>query len=296
VLLVWTQPARAELRIVTSTTDLADLARAVGGERVHVESVCRGNQDPHYAQARPSYMVTLSRADLVISVGLELEIGWLPSLIQGARNPEIQPGTPGFLDASSAISALDVPKGPVDRSRGDIHPLGNPHYWLDPLNAKRIAALIAERLSTLDKAGAAAYHKRLEAFDARIDAAMQRWNAALAPYRGSKLVSYHRTFDYFFSRFGLTPIGYIEDRPGIPPAPAHVANLIREMQAQHVGVIFHENYYDRSVSDLVAARTGARLLVLPTSVDGTPAATSYELLLDQLVKAFIAAVRKAPGS
>jgi zinc/manganese transport system substrate-binding protein len=292
-LLGWAAVARAEVRVVTSTTDLADLTRAIGGPRVHVESICRGNQDPHYAQARPSYMVTLSRADLLVSVGLELEVGWLPSLIQGARNPEIQPGTPGFLDASAAISALDVPKGPVDRSRGDIHPLGNPHYWLDPLNAKRIAALIADRLTTLDKPGATVFRQRLEAFDTRIDRAMQRWTAVLTPYRGTKLVSYHRTFDYFFSRFGLVPIGYIEDRPGIPPAPAHVASLIRDMQAQHVRVIFHESYYDKSVSDLVAARTSAKLLVLPTSVAGTAAASSYELLIDELVKAFVAAVGKA---
>jgi len=284
--------ARAELRVVTTTTDLADLTRAVGGERVHVESICRGNQDPHYVQARPSYMVTLSRADLVISVGLELEIGWLPSLVQGARNPDIQPGTSGFLDASAAISPLDVPKGSVDRSRGDIHPLGNPHYWLDPLNAKRLAALIAQRLSALDNPSAAFFQKRLAAFDSRIDAAMQRWSSALAPHRGEKLVSYHRTFDYFFARFGLVAIGYVEDRPGIPPAPAHLASLIRDMQTEHVRLLLHESYYDKAVSELVAKRTSARLLVLPTSVDGAPGTASYEALIDTLVRSIAGAATK----
>jgi zinc/manganese transport system substrate-binding protein len=284
--------AHAELRVVTTTTDLADLARTIGGSRVAVESICKGNQDPHYVQARPSYMVTLSRADLVISVGLELELGWLPALLQGARNPDIQPGRDGHLDASTAITAIDRPQGALDRSQGDVHALGNPHYWLDPERAKAVAGAIAGRLGKLDAKGAPSFAANLASFEQRLAAATARWTAALAPYRGAKVVSYHRTFDYFLQRFGLQALGYIEDRPGIPPSPAHVAGLIERMKAARVRAIFHESYFDRATSDAIAGRTGARVLVLPTSVGGTAQASSYERLLDQLVARFVAAMRE----
>jgi zinc/manganese transport system substrate-binding protein len=170
----WGAPALAELRIVTTTTDLSSMARAIGGDRVQVESICRGPQDPHFVQARPSYMVTLSRADLLISVGLELEIGWLPALIQGARNPDINPCHQGYLEASTAVRPIDVPTGPVDRSRGDIHPLGNPHYWLDPENAKLAARAIGDRMAQLDPANAAFFRDNLRNWTARIDRGLLR--------------------------------------------------------------------------------------------------------------------------
>jgi len=292
VALLSASTARADLHVVTTTTDLADLAAAVGGARVKVESLCKGNQDPHYVQARPSYMVTLSRADLVIAAGLELEIGWLPALLQGARNPEVLPGHAGYLDASSAITAIDVPRGAIDRSRGDVHALGNPHYWLDPQRARRVAAAIARRLGELDPSGRQSFDRNLRAVQQRLDAALQRWTAALEPHRGAKVVSYHRTFDYFFERFGLQPLGYIEDRPGIPPAPAHVAQLIAAMRAAGVRVIFHESYFDRATSDVIAKRTGARVLVLPTSVGGAGQASSYERLIDLLVTSLVSAMRE----
>lgn len=281
--------AHAELRVVTTTTDLGDLVRTVGGDRVHVDTVCSGTQDPHYVQARPSYMVTLSRADLVVSVGLELEVGWLPALVSGARNPDINPGHTGYFEAGSAIKPIDVPVGPVDRASGDIHPLGNPHFWLDPENAKLVAQAIADRMAALDATNAAFYQDNARAFSESIDRAMLRWRKAMAPYQGAKVVSYHRTFNYFFNRFGLVGAGYIEERPGIPPAPAHLVRLIAKMRADKVPVIFHENYYDRTASDLVGKRANAQVLVLPTSVGGTLAASSYEKLIDTLVDAFVAA-------
>jgi zinc/manganese transport system substrate-binding protein len=294
VALVSPLTARAELRVVTTTSDLADLARQVGGARVTVESLCKGNQDPHYVQARPSYMVTLSRADLVIAAGLELEVGWLPALLQGARNPDVMPGGPGYLDAGRAITPIDVPRGAIDRSQGDVHALGNPHYWLDPERAKSVAAAITRKLGELDPSGRASFDGNLKALQQRLDAALQRWTATLKPHRGAKVVSYHRTFDYFFARFGLQALGYIEDRPGIPPAPAHVAQLIAAMRAAGVRVIFHESYFDRATSDVIAKRTGARVLVLPTSVGGAEKASSYERLIDLLVTSFVSAMR-APG-
>ena len=242
--------ARADLRVVTTTTDLADIASAIGGEHASVESICAGEQDPHYVQARPSYMVKLSRADLLVHVGLDLEIAWLPSLVRGARNPSINPGKPGNLDASTAVTPLDVPGGPIDRSQGDIHPRGNPHYWLDPDNGKKIAAAIAQRMAGLAPKHAAYFGTRLARWTASVDAAIARWTTRMASLRGAEVVSYHATFNYFHDRFGLEPVGYVEEKPGIPPAPAHLARLITKMKRDQIGVIFHENYYDDATSKL----------------------------------------------
>ncbi|HTM45944.1 MAG TPA: metal ABC transporter substrate-binding protein [Polyangiaceae bacterium] len=287
------KPASAELRVVTTTTDLGYFASTIGSNKVHIDTICQGTQDPHFVQARPSYMVTLSRADLVVAVGLELEVGWLPSLIQGARNPAINPGRPGYFEASSAIQAIDIPQGGVDRSRGDIHPFGNPHFWLDPLNAKLATHAIAERMAQLDPANAEFFRANARAFEQRIDAKMAQWTAQMAPFKGTKIASYHATFNYFHKRFGLDGIGYLEDRPGIPPSPAHLVDLIRQIRDQHVPVIFHESFYDRSTSDMVGARSGAQVLVLPTSVGGANGTATYEQLIDTLINQFLAAMKKA---
>ena len=286
-------PAFAELRVVTTTTDLGYFAQTVGGDQVHVESICKGSQDPHFVQARPSYMVTLSRADLVVSVGLELEIGWLPSLLTGARNPDINPGHRGYFEASSAVHPIDVPVGPVDRSRGDIHPFGNPHFWLDPENAKRVVRALATRMGELDPDHAKLFAENAAAFGRRIDTKMAEWNAKMAPYRGAKIVSYHATFNYFHARFGLNSIGYLEDRPGIPPSPAHLVDLIRQMREARVPVVFHESFYDHATSDMVGARSGAQVLNLPTSVGGTGGTETYEKLLDHIIDHFVDAMKKA---
>lgn len=275
--------AQSSLRVVTTTEDLAAIAREVGGSRVQVDAICRGVEDPHAIQARPSYMVKLSRADLLIAVGLELEVGWLPSLIQGARNPKIRPGSAGYLDASSAIRPIEIAHGSVDRSAGDVHRLGNPHYWLDPQNGKLIAKKLAQKLSAIDPSGAADYTQRLSAFEKRIDAAMAHWQKALAPYRGAKVVTYHKTFNYFLQRYGLVGLDTIETRPGIPPTASHLASLIGTMRSQRVRVILHETFYDRATSELVARKSGAQLLVLPSSVGGVSSVRSYEQLIDYLV-------------
>lgn len=285
-------PASAALKVVTSTTDLADIAGSIGGAYVNAESITLGPQDPHYVQAKPSYMVKLSRADLLVSVGLELEVGWLPSLIQGARNPAILPGRPGFLEAASAITPIEVPSGAVDRSQGDIHPLGNPHFWLDPENGKKIAARLAGKLGELDAEHKQVFNDNLKRFDGRIGAALKRWQAALAPFKGDKVVSYHRTFNYLLKRFGLRSIGYVEERPGIPPGPSHAAELIRLMRAEGVKVLLHEQYFDRKTSDLIASKASAEVVVLPTSVGGVPTAKNYEALIDHIVQSMVKALRK----
>jgi zinc/manganese transport system substrate-binding protein len=235
-------------------------------------------------------MVTLSRADLLLAVGLELEVGWLPSLIQGARNPAINPGRPGYFETASAIHPIDIPQGGVDRSKGDIHPFGNPHFWLDPENAKLAALAIAEKMAALDGANAEFFKNNAKAFAERLDKKLQQWQAKMAPFKGSKIASYHATFNYFHNRFGLVGIGYLEDRPGIPPSPAHLVDLIRQMREQQVKVIFHESFYDHSTSDMVAGRSGAKVLILPTSVGGAGAAT-YEQLVDTLIDRFVEAVK-----
>ena len=288
-------PAHAELRVVTTTTDLGWIARTLGGDRVHVDTLCKGNQDPHFLQAKPSYMVTLNRADLLLAVGLELEVGWLPSLVQGARNPDINPGRPGYLEAATAIKPINVPKGPVDRAQGDIHPFGNPHFWLDPVNVKLAASAIADRLAQLDPEGAQGYRANLATLDKRIDGALKRWEAKMAPLRGTKIASYHQTFNYFHHRFGLQAVGYLEDRPGIPPAPAHLVDLIARMKAEGVRVIFHESFYDRAASTLVGKRTGANVLVLPTSIQGVPGVDDYEQLIDFIVNQVVNALAPAGG-
>lgn len=284
------RPAQAELRVVTTTTDLGYFAQTIGGDKVHVDTICQGAQDPHFVQARPSYMVTLSRADLVVAVGLELEVGWLPSLIQGARNPAINPGHSGYLEAATAIKAIDVPQGGVDRSRGDIHPFGNPHFWLDPLNAKLAAHAIAERMAQLDAGNAKLFRANEAAFEQRIDKKMQQWTAQMAPFKATKIASYHATFNYFHHRFGLNSIGYLEDRPGIPPSPAHLVDLIGQMKAQRVSVVFHESFYDHSTSDMVGTRAGAKVLVLPTSVGGAAGTATYEQLIDYIIAHFVGAM------
>lgn len=286
-------PGFAELRVVTTTTDLGYFVRTIGGSGVHVDTICQGTQDPHFVQARPSYMVTLSRADLLVAVGLELEVGWLPSLVQGARNPAINPGRPGYFEAATAIRPIDVPRGGVDRSRGDIHPFGNPHFWLDPANAKLAIHAIAERMAQLDPDGATQFRANDRALEQRIDRAMPRWAQQMAPFRGTLIASYHATFNYFHQRFGLRPIGYLEDRPGIPPSPSHLVDLIRQMRDQHVDVIFHETYYDHSTSDMVAGRTNARVLMLPTSIGGAPGVTTYEQLISYIIGRFTTAQRQA---
>src|SRR5437762_9268647 len=212
-----TAPAHAQgkLNVVAATEDLASIEREVGGDRITVEPIARGYQDPHFVEAKPSFILKLQKADLLIVVGRELEIGWLPPLIQQSRNARIQPGAEGYLDASLQAQILELPTGQITRAMGDVHPLGNPHYWLDPENGKRIAKSIADKLSQLRPNERAFFEGRLAEFTTRLDAAEKRWLAQMAPYKGTKMVTYHRSFPKFSKRFGLAIIGYGEPRPGI---------------------------------------------------------------------------------
>lgn len=277
-------PAFAAVKVVTTTEDLAALAREVGGTRIDVSAIARGDLDPHFVEPKPSYMVKLSTADLVVSVGLDLEIGWLGSLIQGARNPRIQTGSKGFLDASVAIEPIGVPTGTVDRSKGDVHPQGNPHYWLDPENGRAVARLIAGRLTQLDPANAAAYQESLADFERRLDVKKAEWATKMAPLRGAKVVAYHRTFDYFTTFYGMETVGFVEPRPGIPPTPSHTLQLASAAKAAGARFIFVEPYHDPSNAGPIATASGAKVVVLPTSVGAEAQIESYFDLYDAIVR------------
>jgi zinc/manganese transport system substrate-binding protein len=282
-------PARAAVNVMTTTEDLADLTRQVGGDRVKVESIARGYQDPHFVEAKPSFILKLAKAELLVVVGRELEIGWLPPLLTQSRNAKIQPGAAGYLDASLTAKILEIPTGQITRAMGDVHPQGNPHYHLDPGNGRRIAKAIADKLSSMAPADASYFASRYADFDKRLADAEKRWDATMAPYRGLKVVTYHNSWPNFTSRFGLNVIGYVEPRPGIPPSPAHTIDLIGEMKRQTVKILIVEPYFDLKTPNSVARETGAKVVVLSPSVGSEPEITDYLRLfdydLDLLVKA-----------
>ena len=280
----------AVLHVVSSIPTLGSLAKEVGGKRIETESLGKGYQDPHFVEPKPNLMLVLNRADLLLHVGLELEIGWLPPLVLGSRNPKIQPGEPGNLDCSRAIPVVDVPTTKVDRSMGDIHPQGNPHYWLPPGNAKVLAREIAQRLALLDPDGKAEYEKNLAAFEARVDAKAKEWAAAATKLKGVKVATYHKSWSYVSQWLGLQEIGYVEPKPGIPPDPQHLSRLIGTMKQEGAKLLLVEDFYNKSVASLVAEKAGAKLLTLPTDVGATPQIKDWFTLVDAVMKALSSSV------
>lgn len=281
-----------KLSVVCATSDLAALAREVGGDWIDVESIAKGYQDPHFVEAKPSFLLMLRRADLLVTVGLQLEIGWMPPLVTQCGNPRIQPGSPGYLDASQFAEILDIPTGPVTRAMGDVHPLGNPHYWLDPSNGRRMAKGIADKLGQLDPANAGYFVQRFKSFDQRLAAAEQKWDAAMKPYRGRKVVTYHNSIPNLAKRFGLNVIGYVEPRPGIPPSPGHTIQLIGLMKRENCRIIMVEPYFDLKTPNAIARETQAKIVQYLPSVGGEKGVDDYFKLfdydLDLLIKAFAA--------
>jgi zinc/manganese transport system substrate-binding protein len=279
--------------VITTTEDLAAIAREVAGDRANIESIARGYQDPHFVEAKPSFILKLQRADLLVVVGRELEIGWLPPLIDQSRNGKIRPGSDGYVDASLNVRILDIPTGQITRAMGDVHPLGNPHYWLDPENGKIIAKEIADKLSQLRPDGRGYFQQRLADFTSRLDVAEKRWTATMAPYKGTKVVTYHRSFPNFAERFGLEIIGYVEPRPGIPPTPQHTLDLINEMKRQNVKLVLVEPYFDLKTPNSIGRETGAQVLVMPPSVGGTKEVTDYFKLFDYDINLLVEAIKKS---
>jgi zinc/manganese transport system substrate-binding protein len=284
--------AGAKLNVVATTPDFAAIAAAVGGDAVSVLALAKPTEDPHFVDARPSHVVKLNQADALIEGGAELELGWLPPLVEGARNPKIAAGAPGRIVASEGISLLDVPAS-VDRSKGDMHALGNPHFMLDPNNAKRVAAHIADAYCRIDASACTAYRANLNGFTAAIDRKMQEWSAALAPFAGSEIVTYHVSWRYFAERFGLKATTFLEPKPGIPPSPPHLAEVIAKMNAEHIRAILVEPFQQRKVADTVASHTGAHIAQVaqfPGALPGTD--DDYIELVDANVKAIAQALRR----
>jgi ABC-type Zn uptake system ZnuABC Zn-binding protein ZnuA len=285
--------ARAALKVVTTTEDLASIAREIGGDRISGEALAKGYQDPHYVEPKPSFIVKLHGADLLIVVGRELEAAWLPPLVTQSRNPRIQPGGSGYLDASLNARILDIPTGQITRAMGDVHPLGNPHYWLDPENGRRIAQSVQKKLSELSPGDAGYFAQRYAEFDRKLREGEARWKAAMAPYGGLKIVTYHRSWTNFAEAFGLNVIGYVEPKPGIPPSPAHLLALTEEMKRQNIKIILVEPYFDLRTPNKIARDTGARVVVMPPSVGGVKEVGDYFQLFDYDVNLLASAIKEA---
>ena len=282
--------AAAKLNVVTSTQDLASLTQEVGGDRVDVTFIGRGYQDPHFVEPKPSFLLLLRHADLLISVGLQLEIGWLPPLITQSGNGKIQVGAQGYLEAAQFAEILEIPTTQVTRAMGDVHPLGNPHYWLDPENGRRMARGIAGKLSELRPSDSSYFQERLQAFEQRLTQEEKKWDDMMKPYHARKVVTYHRSWPNFLRRFQLVSAGEIEPRPGIPPSPVHTLELINMMRRDNIKIILVEPYFDRKTPDSIARETGGQVVVLLPSVGGEKQVTDYFKLfdydLDLLTRAF----------
>jgi zinc/manganese transport system substrate-binding protein len=284
--------AQGKLNIVATTEDLAAIAREIGGDHVTVDSIAKGYQDPHFVEAKPSFILKLQKADILILVGRDLEIGWLPPLIQQSRNSKVQVGADGYLDASLQARILELPQGQVTRAEGDVHPLGNPHFWLDPDNGKIVAREIADRLTKFRPNDRAYYEQRLNDFTNRLNDAEKRWMATMAPYKGVKVVTYHRSFPNFADRFGLDIVGYVEPKPGIPPTPQHTLDLINDMKRQNVKIVMVEPYFDLKTPNSIGRETGAEVLVMPPSVGGVKEVTDYFKLFDYDLNLLVNAIKK----
>lgn len=277
------------LKVVTTTPDLADFVRQVGGDRVKVDALSRGYQDPHFVEAKPSLILKVREADLFVQTGLELEIGWAPLLVQGSRNPRVQPGAKGFLEAAKFITPLDVPIN-VSRSGGDVHPGGNPHYLSDPDNAILVVAGLSKKLSELDPSNAGIYAKNADDYSRRLKSKIAEWEIKLAPVKGTLFVSYHKNLVYFAQHFGFVQAGEIEPKPGIPPSPGHTADLIALMKSRRIPLILTMPHYESRTPESLAKSTGAKVVVVALVPDALPEATDYITAMGYNVTAILKAL------
>jgi ABC-type Zn uptake system ZnuABC Zn-binding protein ZnuA len=283
--------AAAKLRVIATIPDLKALTEAVGGDLVEVDSLARSNQNPHDLEVRPSLMVKLRRADALVVNGLELD-QWAEAVIRGANNARVVPGSPGYIDASRGIPVLDVPTVRVDRSMGDVHPLGNPHYTVDPGLAPIVTQTLLEGLARLAPEQRPALERQRQAFLARLEPALARWQTTLAPLQAARFVVYHNDFGYFFRRFGLRQLGTIEERPGIPPSPAHLARLVRDMKdAGARVVIVVEPWSDHKLAARLAEEAGARVAVVNARLGAASGSEAYLASVEANVTALAQAAR-----
>jgi zinc/manganese transport system substrate-binding protein len=284
--------ASAQVKVVATTPDLASLAREIGGKAVTVTALAKPTEDPHFVDAKPSHIVTLNRADMLIEGGAELELGWLPPLLENARNAKIASGSAGRVSANDGIRMLEVPSS-FDRSKGDIHALGNPHFLVDPVDAKIVARNIADHLARVDGKDASLFSANLARFNATIDAKMKSWQQTLAPFRGAKLVTYHKDFVYFANRFGFDIVEELEPKPGIAPSPSHLASVIGTMKARGAKVVLVQPYQNRKTAETVARQTGATVLDMPEQPGARSGTDNYVAMMDNLVNTLAAGLRSA---
>jgi len=275
-------PSVRPLNVVATTPDLAALARAIGGAAVDVKALAKPTEDPHFVDAKPSHIVTLNRADVLIEGGAELEVGWLPPLLESARNDKIAAGAPGRISASQGVTLLEVPST-LDRSMGDVHALGNPHFLIDPINVRLIVRQIADHLAQIDPANAGVFQANLQQFNATLDAKLADWQKQLAPYRGAKIVTYHKDFVYLAERFNLEVVETLEPKPGIAPSPAHLATVIATMKANKVRAILVQPFQNRKTAETVARQTDAVVLDIPQQPGAIPNTDTYFDLMDYIV-------------
>jgi zinc/manganese transport system substrate-binding protein len=280
-------PAAGVLNVVATTSEYGALASQLGGARVAVTTIAKATEDPHFVDARPSQIVALHRADVLIEGGAELEIGWLPPLLEGARNGKILAGGPGRVVASEGVQLLDIPLA-ADRSQGDTHVAGNPHFMLDPLNSKIVARHLVRVLSSLDPTGAPTFKANLAQFETSLATKMAEWTAALKPslkpFAGRPIVTYHPTWRYFGRRFGLVADTFLEPKPGIPPSPPHLAKVMQKMKAENIRVLLVEPYQPRKTAEAVASRTNAAVVEVCQFPGGLPGTGTYISLIDVVVK------------
>ena len=276
-------PLAGKLNVVATTPDLAALAAEIGGDAVVVKALAKSTEDPHFVDAKPSHIVTLNRADVLIEGGAELEIGWLPPLLESARNSKIAAGAPGRIVASQGVKMLEIP-ATFDRSRGDVHPFGNPHFLLDPVNVKLIVAQMADHFAQIDPKSAEVYKANLKKFTATLDAKLAEWQKQLAPFRGAKIVTYHKDFVYLAERFNLNIVETLEPKPGIAPSPAHLAKVIETMKSEGAHVILVQPYQNRKTAETVARQTGAVVLDVPQQPGALPNTATYFQLMDYMVR------------
>jgi zinc/manganese transport system substrate-binding protein len=268
-----------KVTVVTTTSDLKSITELIGADKVDVSSIATGYQNPHFVDPKPSYIIKLSKADLFVTVGLDLETGWSPQLLSSSRNTNIQKGGNGYVDASVGVTLLQVPSS-INRGEGDIHIYGNPHYWLDPINGKQIAKNICDGLEKISPENKAFFDANLKAFDTKIDAKLKEWMTRMAPYKGAKLIAYHNEWCYFEQRFGLKIVDFMEPKPGIPPTPTQIVKIISEVKSNSIKIIISSPYFTTSSSDVVSKQTGAKTVILGTSVGAFDGITDYFKLFD----------------
>ena len=276
--------AEAQIRVVTTLPDLASITRHVGGDRVDVFAIAKGYQNPHFVDPKPSYIVKLSRADMFITVGLDLEIGWAPQLVQSSRNNKIQRGNAGYVDASEGISLLQVPSS-TSREEGDIHIYGNPHYWLDPVRGKQVAETIYHHLSDISPENEALFRKNLESFKQEIDERLNDWQQKMEPFKGTKIIAYHNEWVYFEERFGLEIVGFLEPKPGIPPTPSQLVSVIQKVKNDNIPVLINSPYFSSKSPEVVARNTGVEIVKLATMTGGYDEIENYFDLFEYNINA-----------